>query len=88
MPDFNPRPPITSDSSSVTMSPCTQPTQGNGVPSYSSMSYTVVNATPVVVQSNVEPPRPLNEATIRVINSVFHAKVNEAAIRRDESEDF
>jgi hypothetical protein len=88
MPEFKPQPPISSDSCSVTLEHSPQPAQ-SGIPSYGSMSYTVVNAAPAVIgrDHDKRETRPLSASAIRVVNSILHAKVNKAAIRRDKGED-
>jgi hypothetical protein len=90
MSEFKPRPPLTSESNSVTLAHSTQPPQ-DGIPSYSSMSYTVANAVPPTIEMNEttrETSKPLSAVAIRVVNSVLQAKVNESAIRRDQDEGF
>jgi len=88
MPELNRQLPIGSESNSLTVqSP--QPSQSD-VPSYGSMSYTVANAVPVTIDrgtaENAE-SQPLTAASVRVISSIVRTKVNEAAIRRDTSND-
>lgn len=88
MSNLKPRPPITSESNSVSVVNCPEPSQ-SGVPTYGSMSYTVVNAALVTSQSaESERSKPLSATSIRVVNSVLRAKVNESAVRRDRDEDF
>ncbi len=88
MSEFRTQPPISSESNSVTVhSP--QPSQ-SGIPPYGSMSYTVTNAAPATIErggAERESSKPLSATAIRVVESVLHAKVNEAHVRRDTSED-
>lgn len=89
MSEFRPQPPITSESNSVTVAHSPQPSQ-SGIPPYGSMSYTVANAAPATIErggAERESSKPLSATAIRVVESVLHAKVNEANVRRDTSED-
>lgn len=85
MSELKPRPPMTSDSNSMTVVHSPQP----HVPEYGSMSLTVVNAAPITVRDDAasKPSKPLNASAIRVVDSIVRAKVNESAIRRDTSEE-
>lgn len=87
MSELEPRPTITSESNSMTVAHSPQPQ--SGIPEYGSMSYTVANAAPIAVRDDAsQPSKPLSATAIRVVDSIVRAKVNEAAIRRDTSEDF
>lgn len=86
MSEFEPRPPINSQSNSMTVVHSPQPQ--SGIPDYGSMSYTVVNAAPITVDDTAsKPSKPLSATAIRVVDSIVRAKVNESAIRRDTSEE-
>jgi hypothetical protein len=90
MSEFRPQPPVSSESNSVTVAHSPQPSQ-SGIPTYGSMSYTVANAAPATIERGSgerESSKPLSATAIRVVESVLHARVNEANVRRDSCEDF
>lgn len=88
MSEFRPRPPISIESNSVTVAHSPQPSQ-SGIPPYGSVSYTVANAAPATIERSTdrESSKPLSATAIRVVESVLQAKVSEANVRRDTSED-
>ena len=84
MPDFNkPQPPIKSESTTV-IGVVNQavPDPFKVASCFGSMSYTVSE------NKSDAPSQPLSAGAVRVVNSVLDARVNEAAVRRDRSEDF
>jgi hypothetical protein len=85
MPEFNAKPPLISESNSLTVAHSPQPQEP--LPSSESMSYTVANAASPSLEQEQKPSGPLSATTIKVVNSVLRAKVNEAAVMRDTYED-
>jgi hypothetical protein len=85
--EFKAKPPLTSDSNSVTVSHFPQPAESGIFPT-DSMSCNSSQEAIMGPHLEDDTSKPLSAASIRVVNSVLRAKVNEAAVRRDRSEDF
>lgn len=85
MPDFNKaQPPVKSESTTIVgVVNQAVPDPFKVTSCFGSMSYTVSDK-----HAEGAPSQPLSAGAVRVVNSVLDARVSEAAIRRDRSEDF